>query len=153
VAPSRSIVFGVFASLRQYQERTVQTVSLFPYEIQSTYHGPIKQADGTITTQIGIRFEVFNLTDKSIWLPDVKLLRPRSHASIRIKVVFLKDQSSDFVGPYELPPHAKTRGSVDVMIQEDLTAQIAKRGVTVLIMDQFGHKHTIKLPKIRGRKV
>src|SRR5262252_4419966 len=57
------------------------------------------------STQISIRFEVFNLTDKSIWLPDVTVIRPQSHALM--KHVSLKDQSSNFHGDYELPPHGR----------------------------------------------
>ncbi len=145
-----SIIFGTFAAIKHYQGRTIQTVQLFPDELQSMYHGPIKQTDGSVTTQISIRFEAFNVTDKSIWLPDVQLLRPRSYAPVRMKHVSLKDQSSPLHGSrYELPPHARTPGSVDLMIQGDLTKQIARGGVTVSIKDQFGHRHKIKLPKIR----
>jgi hypothetical protein len=144
-----SILFATFAGIRQYQERTIQTVQLFPDEQQSFYHGPIKQTDGTITTQIGIQFEVFNLTDKSIWLPDVTVIGPWSHAPVRIKNVSLKDQSSNMHGCYELPPHGRTSGSVHLMLQEDLTEQIARGGVSVTIRDQFGHRHKIKLPNIR----
>src|SRR5262249_16256013 len=59
------------------------------------------------STQISIRFEVFNLTDKSIWLPYVTVILPQSHAPIRMKHVSLKDQSSNFHGGYELPPHGR----------------------------------------------
>jgi hypothetical protein len=144
-----SIIFATFAVVKHFEKRTIQTVKLFPDERQSFYHGPTKQIDGSTTTHIGIRFEVFNVSDKSIWLPDVTLIRPRSHAPVRVKHVSLKDQSSDYYGPYELPPGAKTRGSVDLMIQEDLTEQIARTGVVVSINDQFGHGHKIKLPKIK----
>jgi hypothetical protein len=37
----------------------------------------------------------------------------------------------------------KTDGAVDLMIQEDLTEQIAHKGVAIVIKDQFGH--TIRL--------
>src|SRR5215831_3576695 len=33
-----SIMFATFAALKQYQERTIQTVRLFPNEAQSFYH-------------------------------------------------------------------------------------------------------------------
>ena len=143
-----SIGLATLAALKHYQDRTIQTVKFFPNEHQSFYHGPIKQTDGSITTQIAIRFEVFNLTDKSIWLPDVTVTRPRSHAPVRMKHVSLRDQSSNFHGGYELPPHGKSDGSVDLMIQGDLTDQIARKGVAVAIKDQFGHRHTIKLLNI-----
>src|SRR5262249_35923155 len=126
-----SIGFATLATLKHYQDRTIQTVKLFPNERQSFYHGPIKQTDGSITTQIAIRFEVFNLTDKSIWLPDVTVTRPRSHAPVRMKLVSLQDQSSSLHGGYELPPHAKTHGAVDLMIQGDLTEQISRKGVAI----------------------
>jgi hypothetical protein len=143
-----SILLGVLALAKQYQERTIQTVKLFPDERKSYYLGPFKQTDGSINTQIVLTFDVFNLTDKSIWLPEVTLIRPRSHAPVRVKAVSLKDQSSDLYGGYELPPHGKTRGVVNVMIQEDLTQQIAREGVAVSIKDQFGHRHKIKLLSI-----
>jgi hypothetical protein len=143
-----SIMFATFAGLKHYQEHSVQTVRLVPIETQCIYHRAI-QNDGSVTTQIGIRMEVFNISEKSIWLPGLKLLRPRSHAPVLIKHVTLKHQSSGYHGPYELPPGAKTDGSVDLMIQEDLTDQIARRGIKLCIEDQFGHKHKLNLPNLR----
>jgi hypothetical protein len=147
-----SIIFATFAVIKNYEKWSVQTVKLFPDEQQSIYYGPIKQADGSITTQISVRFEVFNVTDKSIWLPDVTLVRPRSYAPIRMNGVLLKDQSSNLYGPYELPPHERTSGSVLLMIEEDLMDQIARKGVAVIIKDQFGHRHKLKLSKITRSK-
>ena len=145
-----SILFVVLAALKHYQERTIQTIRMFPNELQSTYSGPHKQNDGSVTTQISIKFEVFNVTDKSIWLPDVQLLRPRSYAPVRMRHVLLKDQLSRVHDPrHELPPGARTPGSVHIIIEGDLTEQIAYGGVVVSIKDQFGHKHKIKLPNIR----
>jgi hypothetical protein len=141
-------MFATFAALKQYQERTIQTVRLVPIETQSIYHRAV-QTDGTVNTQISIRMDVFNITDKSIWLTDPKLLRPRSHALMLTRSTMLKDQSSDFHGHYELPPTAKTNGSAHLMIQGDLTDQIARQGVTLSIEDQFGHRHKLRLPKLR----
>jgi hypothetical protein len=73
----------------------------------------------------------------------VTVTRPRSHAPVRFKHVSLKDQSSNLHGGYELPHMQKTDGAVDLMIQEDLTEQIAHKGVAIVIKDQFGH--TIRL--------
>jgi hypothetical protein len=61
----------------------------------------------------------------------------------------MKDQSSVYDGTYELPPGASTHGSVHLMIQEDLTDQIARRGVKLCIEDQFGHRHKLNLPNLR----
>jgi hypothetical protein len=144
-----SILFAALAALKHYQERTIQTVKLFPDEGHSLYHGPITQTDGSLTTQIDIRFEVFNISDKSIWLPNLKLLRPKSRAPVLTKAVALKDQSSRLHGCYELPPGARTPGSVHLMIQEDLTNQIAHGGVKLWIEDQFGHRHKLNLPSLR----
>jgi hypothetical protein len=35
------------------------------------------------------------------------------------------------------------------MIEGDLTDKIERRGVTLLIEDQFGHRHKLTLPKVR----
>src|SRR5262249_27701380 len=105
-----SIMFATFAALKQYQERTIQTVRLFPNEAQSFYHRAV-ETDGSVTTQISIRMEVFNISEKLIWLPDLKLLRPTSRAPVLHKMVTLKEQSSRFHGPYELPPGERTNGS------------------------------------------
>jgi hypothetical protein len=64
-------------------------------------------------------------------------------------MVNLKDQASAYHGTYELPPGAKTGGSVHFMIQGDLTDQIAHQGVTLCIEDQFGHRHKLKLSNLR----
>jgi hypothetical protein len=143
-----SIIFAVFAALKHYQERTIQTVRLVPIEPQSVY-GVTTQTDGRLTTQISARMDVFNISEKSIWLSGLKLLRPRSHAPVLNRVVTLKDQSSAYHGVYELPPGAKTDGSVLLIIQEDLTDQIARKGVKLCIEDQFGHRHNLKLSNLR----
>lgn len=143
-----SIIFATFAGLKQYQERTVQTVQLVPSETQSFY-GVVKQSDGTVTTQIAVRMDVFNISEKSIWLPGLKLLHPKSHAPVLQKAVFVQHQSSHLYGPYELPAGARTPGSADFMIQAELGDQIARRGVRLCIEDQFGHRHIINLPNIR----
>jgi hypothetical protein len=147
-----SIIFAAFGAIKNFEKWTTQTVKLFPNEQQSIYHGPIKQADGSIINQIEIRFEAFNVTDKSIWLPDVTLIRPRSHAPVRLKHVLLKDQSSNLYGNYELPPHVRTSGTVSLIIEEDLMDQIARKGVAVIIKDQFGHRHKMKLLNITRTK-
>ena len=143
-----SIMCAALAGLKQYQERTIQTVRLVPNEAQSFYGGT-KQADGTWNTAIVIRMEVFNVSEKSIWLPTLKLLRPKSHTPVLSKVITLQDQLSSVHGHYELPPGAKTEGSVHLIIKEDLTDQIAHFGVTLSIEDQFGNRHKLKLANIR----
>jgi len=141
-----SIIFGTLAVVKHYQDRTAKTVKLFPDKHQSMYHGPVKQPDGSLTTQITIDFQVFNITDKLIWLPDVTLIRPRSHAPFLNKMVALKGRHGR---QYELSPHSTAGAVVHITIQADLTKQIARKGVIVSIKDQFGHGHKIKLPKIR----
>jgi hypothetical protein len=139
-----SIIFIIFAVLK----RTIKTVRLVPFETQCFYHRAM-QTDGKVNTQISIRMNVFNISDKSIWLSDVKLLRPKSHAPVSSKGVTMQDQSSVYHGTYELPPGANTHGSVHLMIQEDLTDQIARGGVKLCIEDQFGHRHKLNLPNLR----
>ncbi len=138
------ITFTIFAVLK----RTIQTVRLVPNEVQSYYHGA-RQPDGRMNTQIVIDMQVFNISDKSIWLPNVKLPRPKSPAPVLNKVMLLKDQSSALHGTYELPPGANTHGSVLFMIQGDLTDQIAHDGVRLCIEDQFGHRHKLNLLNLR----
>jgi hypothetical protein len=70
-----SLVFAALTVSKWYQEHSVQTVRLVPIETQCFYH-KVVQTDGKVNTQIDIRMDVFNITDKSIWLPNVKLLRP-----------------------------------------------------------------------------
>ena len=138
----------IFAALKQYQERTIQTVRLFPNEAQSLY-GRAVQSDGSVATQIAIRMEVFNISEKLIWLPDLKLLRPTSHARVLHKMLTLREKSSHYHGPYELPPGERTNGSAHFIIAGDLTDQIARHGVRLCIEDQFGHRHKLKLTNLR----
>ena len=139
-----SIIFTMFAVLK----RTIQTVRLVPNEVQSYYH-VARQPNGMMNTQIVIDLRVFNISEKSIWLPNVKLLRPKSHATVSFKAVTLRDLAANLHGHYALPPHATTDGSVDLMIQEDLSEQLAHRGVGLCIEDQFGHRHKLNLPNLR----
>ena len=142
-----SLVFAALTVSKWYQEHSVQTVRLVPIETQCFYH-KVVQTDGKVNTQIDIRMDVFNITDKSIWLPNVKLLRPRSHAPILTKHVSLKHQLGVYHGSYELPSGAKTNGSAYLMIQGDLTDQLAHRGIKLRIEDQFGHRHKLNLPNL-----
>ena len=144
-----SIAFAAFALLKHYQERSRQTVRLVPDETRCFYNRAV-QNDGRVNTQIAIRMYVFNITDKPIWLSDVKLLRPKCHAPMLVKHVTLQHQSANYHGPYELPAGAKTDGSVHLIIQEDLTNQIARLGIKLSIEDQFGHRHKINLPNLRN---
>jgi hypothetical protein len=49
-----------------------------------------------------------------------------------------------------LPPGEKAEnGQVLLIIQADLTAKIVRRGISLYIQDQLGHKHKLKLPNIR----
>jgi hypothetical protein len=143
-----SIIFAALAALKLYQERTIRTVNLVLNETQCYYHKAV-QTDGSVNTQIVIDMQVFNISKKSIWLPDVKLLRPRSRALVLNKHVALKEQAGAYHGAYELPPRMRTDGSVNFMIEGDLTDQIARRGVKLCIEDQFGHRHILNLPNIR----
>jgi hypothetical protein len=143
-----SIGFAALAAFKYYQGRSIQTVRLVPNEVQSYYHKAV-QTGGGVNTQIKIDMQVFNISDKSIWLPDVKLLRPKSHATVLTQVVDLKQQSGRYHGPYELPTGANTHGSILFMIQGDLTDQIAYGGVRLCVEDQFGHRHKLNLPNLR----
>ena len=82
-----SIIFTIFAVLK----RTIQTVRLVPNEVQSYYH-VARQPNGMMNTQIVIDLRVFNISEKSIGLPNVKLLRPKSHATVSSKAVTLRDR-------------------------------------------------------------
>ena len=137
-----SIGFAIFAVLKQYQERTVQTVHLFPIEVQSFCHRAV-QNDGSVTTQIAIHMEVFNISEKPIWLPDVKLLRPKTHAPVLVKIITIGEEH------LSLPPGEKAEGQVLLIIQADLAPEIVRRGISLYIQDQLGHKHKLKLPNIR----
>ena len=136
-----SIIFAIFAALKYLQERTVKTIRLFPIEDQSFCHRA-PQKDGSVHTQISIHMEVSNISEKSIWLPDFKLLRPKTDAPVLVKRIIL--------GQEPLPPGEKAEGQLLLIIQTDLTAKIVRRGISLYIQDQLGHRHKLNIPYIRN---
>ncbi|NBO18092.1 MAG: hypothetical protein EBV03_02495 [Proteobacteria bacterium] len=92
---------------------------------------------------------VFNLTDETIWLPQIKISKPATNAPYLNKMFLVKQQTGQYFGGYEIPPRGKTQGSAHIMIDADLSAKISKGGVVLKIADQHNHWHTLKFPTVK----
>jgi len=127
-----------------YSERTVRTVEFTPYVQECWAHIAI-QKDGRKTTHIVCVMHVLNLTEETIWLPQIKVSKPSTNAPYLNKMFLVKQQIGQYFGDYEIPPRGKTQCRAYIMIDADLSEKISKGGVVLKIADQHNHWHTLKL--------
>jgi hypothetical protein len=60
--------------------------------------------------------------------------------------IIVRHQTREYYGEYEIPPRGRTEASGHLIIEADLCAGIAKRGIAIRIADQNKHWHTIRFP-------
>jgi hypothetical protein len=95
-----AVAVAVLAAFKTYHERTVQTIRLVPSD--NSFAHAARQPDGTTLTQIAVDFEVYNLIDRTVWLTEAKIARPKGRALH--SMVVLRDQDSQYHGrSYALP--------------------------------------------------
>jgi hypothetical protein len=143
-----TIITGVIGSFNLYSENNIQTVKLVPYGDECFVH-KATQPDGSITTQIICDVYVFNLTDKTIWLPQIKLSKPKTNVQYLSKIFTVREQAGRFYGGYEIPPYGKTDGRGHIIIDEDLSSKIKKGGIVLKVADQYNHWHELKFPNVK----
>jgi hypothetical protein len=146
------LAFALFALtlavFQLYAERHSRTFTFAPFGHECWAH-VTTQRDGRVTTQIVCDLHVFNLTDESRWLSDIKLVRPRTHGRVLSHMVMVQQQNGHYYGPYEIPPRGNTDARGHMIIEADLDSAIGKRGIVLRISDQDGHWHILKFPNAR----
>lgn len=138
----------VIAGFKLHAERNIRTVEFAPSGHECWAHVAV-QKDGRKVTQIVCDVHVFNVTDETIWLPQIKLTKPKTNAPYLNKMFMVREQAGRYHGGYEIPPRGKTDGRGHLMIDADISAKIAKSGLVFKVADQHNHWHTLKFPNVK----
>jgi hypothetical protein len=98
-----------------------KTFHLSADEMQAHW-GTARQPDGSVITQLALRFVAKNLTDRPLGLAGVKLLKPRfkgevTHADVSLRGVRGNMYGSLQYSDHRLPPQGLLPGSLHVMVR------------------------------------
>jgi hypothetical protein len=143
-----AIMLLVIALFKRHAEQNIKTVQLVPTGHECVAHVAI-QPDKRKFTQIICYLDIFNLTEENIWLTQIKLVKPKTHALYIHRMISVKQQQGPYSGGYEIPPRGKTDGGGHIMMDADIVDKIRKEGVIFKIADQYGHWHTLKFPTVK----
>ena len=143
-----ALIAIVIAVFKLYEEKNIKTVKFAPSSHECWAHVAIQQ-DGRKVTQIVCDVHVFNVTDETIWLPQIKLIKPKTNAPYLNKMFMVREQEGIYHGGYEIPPRGKTDGRGHLMIDADISAKIAKGGLVFKVADQHNHWHSLKFSNVK----
>lgn len=138
----------VLAGFRTYYERSRPPVRFVAQNQQSFLHVQ-KQQDGSFTTQIVARFEVLNLSQSPIYLPEIKLIKPRTQAEIIQKTFITRQHDGVMFGRNVIPPGHATDASADIIFRSDIIGSSHDVNIKLKISDQFGRWHRATIRHIR----
>jgi hypothetical protein len=149
-----SILAVVLGGFQVHAERHTRTFE-FTGIGHECWAGVTTQRDGRITTQIVCDLRVFNLTDDTRWLTDIRLVYPKTRARVLNHMIMVRQQVGQYYGGYPIPPRARTDARVHMIVEADLSRGIDRRGITLRIADQDKHWHTLRFPDaaVEGRVV
>jgi len=146
------LVFSTFALVlgigRPIGERFRRTLDFTAFGHECWAH-VVTQRDGRTTTQIVCDLHVSNRTDDTRLLRDFRLVRPRARARLFDHSIFVQQQNGHYYGQYPIPPRGHTDARGHLIVDTDLDRGITRRGITVEIAEQDGHRHRLKFPDAR----
>jgi hypothetical protein len=143
-----SIGLFVLAIFKRVHEARERSFGIVPVDSQSFWHAAT-QKDGRRTTQIVVRFDLVNLTQRALWLTEARLLRPRTPKLLHW-MTHVRQTGGRGFGSHVVPPSARTEGSVQFLINDDLGDIIRRHGVKLKLSDQFGRWHPVTMKSLRG---
>jgi hypothetical protein len=148
-----SVGFAILAAFKTYGEREKPNLSLILDEQQSLWcHST--QTDGSVITQLSLRFQATNMGDSTIQLSGIKLNRPWvRHHSIITKLLTTKHPTGDVhSSKFPIMPHALTEASATIIIK-GAVGGVGKRGtmrVSIGVLDHAGRWHKLIFPHLRN---
>jgi hypothetical protein len=148
-----SVGFAILAAFKTYGERVKPNLSLIANERQS-FWGHAAQADGSIITQLSLRFQATNMGDTTIQLSGIKLNRPWvRHKSIIDELLMTEHPTGDMYGSRNpIMPHALTEASATIIIK-GAVGGVGKRGtmrVSISVQDHAGRWHKLAFSHLRN---
>jgi hypothetical protein len=138
------IVLFVFAAIKTYSERPKPTLSLLAQEGQS-FCGQTRQKDGTIITQLTLRFLATNLTDGAIVLSSIEIHRPfvRRRAILTKQVMVRQPNGQLYSSKCPIEPQSLTYGSADIFITHPVGSVGKTMRAVVAVQDHLGRWHKL----------
>lgn len=138
----------VFAAFLRVRERGKKSVNIVPVEHQCDASAP-RQPDGSVHTHLSCHFDVFNLTNAPIRLPQVRLIKPRPRARVSLSVMTVQQHQGSCFGDYQIPAGCETAGHAIIFIDADLTDAIRRKGVVLKIGDHLNRWHKVRVRDVR----
>lgn len=148
-----SVGFVILAAFKTYGERAKPDLSLIANERQS-FWGHAVQADGSIMTQLSLRFQATNMGDTTIQLSGLKLNRPWvRHKSIVEELLITEHPSENVYGSRNpIMPHSLVDVSATIIIK-GAVGGLGKRGtmrVSVGVQDHARRWHKVVFSHVRN---
>jgi hypothetical protein len=108
----------------------------------------VTQRDGRTTTQIVCDLHVSDRTDDTRLLTDFQLVRPRTRARLFDHSISVRRRTATtMAGIRSRREAAPARGHL--IVDADLDREITRRGISVEIAEQDGHRRRLKFPDAR----
>jgi hypothetical protein len=148
-----SVGFAILALFKTYGEREKPNLSLIENEEQSLW-AHSTQTDGSVLTQLSLRFQATNMGDTTIQLSGIKLNRPWvRRKSIITKMLHTRHPTQNVHGSrYPIMAHSLTEASATIIVK-DAVGGIGKKGtmrVSVSVQDHAGRWHKLVFPHLRN---
>ena len=142
----------ILALFKWIAERKPPNLSLIPNEQQSLWTHSTQQ-DGSVITQLSLRFQATNMGDTTIHLSAIKLNRPCvRRKSIITKLLMTQHPTSNtHSSQFPVMPHARTEAAATIIIKGAVGGTGRKRAmrVSVSIQDHAGRWHKLVFPHLR----
>lgn len=143
----------VLAFFKWLSERKPPNLSLIA-NMQQSFWAHSTQSDGSVITQLSLRFQATNLGDTTIQLSDIKLSWPWVRSNSIITKTLMTRHPTDNVHSSKFPvmPHALTEASATIVIRGTVGGTGRKRAmrVSVSIQDHARRWHKLVFPHLRN---
>jgi len=145
LALARAIDSGVSAyRARRNLLEDRRALRLVPRHFQCWWH-LAKQQDNSFVTQMRLDIDAANVTDQSVRIVKVRLVRPRAKGQLLHAEVSLPMAGSPYHDPiHPVSAHETVAAHLHLMVRGSLAAQGHPLRVTLGITDQFGEEYLLK---------
>lgn len=99
--------------------------------------------------QVSGHLNVTNITDEPVRLLATRIVSPRKARTDGM--LFIRHPEKDIYGSYPIIPKGTTEVSLDFWVQPPILGEAKNLKTTVILVDQFGNEHKVKL-MFKGRE-
>jgi hypothetical protein len=144
-----TIARGMDAGVNAYRAHrqaadSSRALRLVPRQLQSWWH-LAKQQDDSFVSQISLKVEAANVTDRPVRIVRVRLIWPWAKDRVLHSLVTLPSEDNPYHSDrHAVPPHNSLTASIHIMVRGVLAAQGKPLRVTLGVTDQLGVEYRIK---------